>query len=75
MTYYYTLEYYKPLEGHYVYLEDVLENPDTHKPTYYTTTDYPPDAMRWDTRQDAEKFLDGLPFKSDFHVQGMCVGD
>lgn len=74
MQEFYVIEYNTPVDGHYQYLDDVLENTETHVPEYYTTTDAPAKALRWPTTHEAEKFLAGLPFKDDFHVQGIIEG-
>lgn len=68
MKKFYVIEYNTPADGHYLYLYDVLGNAETHAPEYYTTTDKPAKALRWPTKDEAEKFLAGLPFKADFHV-------
>lgn len=75
MPYYYALEHNDIVNGHYIYLDDILEDPDTHKITYYSTTDKPADAMHWDTDRNARKFMDNLPFKDSFHVQRMYIAE
>lgn len=74
MKKFYVIEYNTPASGHYLYLDDVLENTKTRAPEYYTTTDQPAKALHWPTKDEAEKFLAGLPFKDDFHVQAIILG-
>ena len=68
------LEYNTTVNGHYQYLDDIFENPETHVTEHYSTTDQPAKAICWPTKQEADTFLAGLPFKEDFHVQRMIEG-
>ena len=66
---YFALEY-GIVGGHYRYLSAVTDNQ-----LGFLTTDAPSEAMHWRSRENAEAFLNSLPFKVSFHVQSMITED